>query len=161
MKDQFAGFLTVFEALDRQEVEYILIGGVAVILHGLERLTRDIDIFVRPTLENIAKLRAALKTVFNDPAIDEISLPELQRYAVIRFGAPGHFYIDLMARLGEAVVYEDLQYEVMEQEGIKIRVASPETLYRIKHDTLRDKDKADAHFLRKLIESRSSGQQLL
>ncbi len=44
MKVQFAGFLAVFEALDRQEVEYILIGEVAVILHGLERLTRDIDI---------------------------------------------------------------------------------------------------------------------
>ncbi len=160
MQDQFSGCLTVFETRNRQEVDYVLIGGVAVILHGMERLTRDIDIFVRPTSENIAKLRTALQNVFNDPAINEITLAELQQYEVIRYGTPGHFWIDLMARPSETAAYEDLHYAVMEQEGVKIRVATPETRHRLKYDTLRDKDKADAHFLRKLIHSRSSGLQL-
>ncbi len=69
----------MFEALDQQDVECLLIGGVAIILHGVKCLTRDFDIFVGPALENIAKLRASLQTIFNYPAIAEISLPALPR----------------------------------------------------------------------------------
>ena len=47
MADQFKEFLEVFKALGQQKVDYVLIGGVAVILHGMERLTRDIDIIVK------------------------------------------------------------------------------------------------------------------
>ncbi|MCD4797075.1 MAG: nucleotidyltransferase [Candidatus Cloacimonetes bacterium] len=47
MIDQFTEFIKVLKAFDEQNVEYILIGGVAVILLGMERLTRDIDIFER------------------------------------------------------------------------------------------------------------------
>lgn len=38
-------------------MEYVLVGGVAVGLHGFERATNDIDLFVRPTAENVANLR--------------------------------------------------------------------------------------------------------
>jgi hypothetical protein len=44
MNNQLKNFLHVLEALDKQKVQYILVGGVAVILHGIERLTGDIDI---------------------------------------------------------------------------------------------------------------------
>ena len=47
MVDQFKEFLQVFKALGLQKVDYVLIGGVAVILHGMERLTRDMDIIVK------------------------------------------------------------------------------------------------------------------
>ena len=46
MEDQFDEFIKVLEALNKHEVDYVLIGGVAVILHGMQRLTRDVDIFV-------------------------------------------------------------------------------------------------------------------
>jgi hypothetical protein len=64
MVDQFKEFIEVFKALGRQKVDYVLIGGVAVILHGMERLTRDIDIIVKMSPENIENLRKALHTVF-------------------------------------------------------------------------------------------------
>ncbi len=66
MVDQFAEFIKVFKAFDEQNVDYILIGGVAVILHGIERLTRDIDIFDRRIHKNIEKLRKALYCVYED-----------------------------------------------------------------------------------------------
>jgi hypothetical protein len=37
MQDQFAEFIKVLEALEAHEVDYVLIGGVAVILHGMHR----------------------------------------------------------------------------------------------------------------------------
>ena len=47
------------KALNNHEVEYILVGGYSVILHGYARTTGDIDIWVNPTLNNYQKLLKA------------------------------------------------------------------------------------------------------
>ncbi len=159
MENQFDDFLKVLKAFEQHEVEYVLIGGVAVILHGLGRLTQDVDVFVKLTPENIAKLQAALRSLYNDEAIDEITLNELHDYPVIRYGTPGDFYIDIMARLGEVATYENLEAEPLEYNGIKIKLATPETLFKLKKDTLRDKDKVDAAFLEELIKTRQTHQK--
>ena len=49
MSNQFDEFIRVIKVLEEKNVEYVLIGGVAMVLHGLERLTRDIDIFINPS----------------------------------------------------------------------------------------------------------------
>jgi predicted nucleotidyltransferase len=56
-------FIKVLEALEKHEVDYILIGGVAVILYGMQRLTRDVDVFLKSVPENIDKLRKALHSI--------------------------------------------------------------------------------------------------
>ncbi len=132
-------------------MEYILIGGFAVILHGLPRLTQDIDVFIRPTEENIDNLKKALKNIFEDPSIDEISLQELRRYPVIRYGTPDGFSIDLIANIGEAFAFDDISSEVREIEGQKMKIATPESLLKLKENTLRDVDQLDIKFLREKI----------
>ncbi len=162
MTDQFKEFLEVFKALYQKKVDYVLIGGVAVILHGMERLTRDIDIIVNMTPENINKLRKALQMVFEDNAIKEITLSELTKFPVIRYGTPNGFYIDIMARVGELATFEDLKYETIDYQGIKIKIAKPESLFELKKDSIRDKDRIDTIFLKKLIEAKlldGSGQK--
>jgi hypothetical protein len=146
----FGNFIKVLTALQRHRVEYILVGGVAVIFYGMERLTRDIDLFLKMDAENVIRLRKALYSVFEDPAIEEITLEELQEYSVIRYGTPEDFYIDIMTHLGEMVKYEDLDYETIEYEGVTINIATPETLFQLKKDTL------DAKFLEKIIHARNS-----
>jgi len=135
--EQFDAFLQVLAALDAYEVEYILVGGVAVIFHGMERLTRDIDVFVKPVPDNIARLRKALYSIFEDPAIEEITSQELQAYPVIRYGTPNDFYIDIMTQLGQAITYDDLEHEIIEYQGIPIRIATPKTLYDLKNSMFR------------------------
>ena len=154
MANQFEEFIKVLKAFDKQKVDYILIGGVAVILYGGERLTRDVDIFVKMNSENIKKLKKALHSVFNDPSIDEITLDELHDYPVIRYGTPTGFYIDIVTRLGKAVSYEELKYEIIDYQGVKIKIGTPETLYNLKKNTVRQRDKMDAIFLKKLINER-------
>ncbi|MBI1930715.1 nucleotidyl transferase AbiEii/AbiGii toxin family protein [Candidatus Poribacteria bacterium] len=156
MADQFTDFIQVLDAFNKHGVDYILIGGVAVVLHGMERLTRDIDIFVKIVPENIDQLRKALHAVFDDTSIEEITLSELNQYSVIRYGTPSGFYIDIMARLGEVATFDDLEYEIINYEGTQIKIATPETLYQLKKDTIRDKDKMDAIFLKALIQARES-----
>jgi len=152
MQDQFKNFIQVLKALNKHEVDYILIGGVAVILHGMERLTRDIDIFVKLNKKNIKKLRTALRSVFKDSSIEEITLDELKKYQVIRYGTPDDFNIDIMIRLGEDIVYENLESEIIEYENIKIKICTVKALYDLKKNTLRPKDQIDVMFLKRLID---------
>jgi hypothetical protein len=146
----FERFLQVLRALEAHEVEYILVGGVALGVHGLIRATEDIDVFVRPSAENIGRLKAALKAIWNDPDIDQISVDDLAgEYPTVRYGPPGEsFVIDLLARVGSAFSYDDLEFEHAELEGVPVRVATPETLYRMKRGTVRPIDRADAAALR-------------
>ena len=155
--DLFENFLKILRALCREKVEYILIGGFAVILHGLARLTADIDIFIKPEAENLERLKKALKEVFpTDREIDSISLQDLHEYAVVRFGTTADFYIDIVARIDEMFRYEDLEHEVRDIAGVPVRIATPETLFRMKKDTVRPEDKRDAWFLAELIVKKSS-----
>ena len=50
----------IFEALERHGVEYLTIGGVAVNAHGHLRNTRDVDVLIEWTAENMQRLAAAL-----------------------------------------------------------------------------------------------------
>ncbi len=158
MKNQFKEFLNVLRVLNEYDVDYILIGGVAVVIHGYERLTRDIDLFLRDEQSNIEKLRKALSSIYNDESISEITLEELRNYSVIRYGPSDEFCIDLLIAIGEAFSYDDLQSETIEYERIKIKIATPECLYEMKKDTLREKDKVDAAFLSELINKENKGR---
>ena len=137
----------ILRALADEHVDYILIGAVAMMAHGLVRGTEYLDFFVRPDSENIACLRTALRRVFpEDSAIDEISEKDLAGdYPAVRYNTPdGSFGIDILSRLGEAFSYEDLDHQETLFEGIPVRVATPAMLYRMKKDTLRWKDRIDA-----------------
>ena len=135
----------ILASLNAEEVEYLLIGGQAVNLHGILRFTDDIDLFVSPTPENVERLRRALRRLWTDESIDEIRSEDLSgRYAVVRYGTPDEFYIDIVARLGEAFALEDMEAAWVERGGVRARVATPRMLYRMKKDTLRPLDRADA-----------------
>ncbi len=69
--------LTLLAALEREGVRYAVFGGLAMAAHGLDRGTRDLDLFVAPDPDNIARLRAALWGVFDDPSIEEITSEDL------------------------------------------------------------------------------------
>jgi hypothetical protein len=147
----FDDVMAVLAALEREEVEYVLIGGVAVGLHGFERATNDIDLFVRPTEANVDRLRRALRSVFNDPSIEEITAADLAGdYPTVRYGPPeGDYVIDIIGRLGTAVSFDDLAFEPTDIAGTRVNLATPRTLYDMKRNTVRQVDRVDAEVLRK------------
>lgn len=146
----FEKFLEFLRALSTHQVEYVLVGAVGLGVHGIIRATEDIDIFVRPDAENVERLRRALGSVWNDPQIAEISEHDLAGdYPTIRYGPPGEgFVIDLLARLGTELTFDDLEVQTITLEGVPVRVATPATLYRMKKGTIRPIDRADAAALR-------------
>jgi len=123
-------------------------------LHGFVRATEDIDLFLKIEADNINRLRSALKQIWTDPEIDEITIDDLAGdYPVIRYGPPDEdFVIDIMSRLGEAFRFEDLEAESIEVGGTTVNVATPVTLYRMKRSTVRPIDKADADALQRTFD---------
>jgi len=147
---ELEALLTLLRALNTEGVRYVVIGGVALNIHGLPRATADVDIFVSPDSSNITHLRAALRSAYDDPQVDQITAEDLSgRYPAIQYVPPdGSFHIDILARLGETFAFEDIESEEREIEGVKVNVATPAMLYRMKKDTVRLQDKADAARLR-------------
>jgi hypothetical protein len=142
--------LRVIRSLNEAGVDYVVVGGVALNLHGLVRATEDLDLFVRPDADNIARLRRALHAVWADPEIDQITADDLcGEYPAVRYGPPaGTLYLDILTRLGEATAFADLESEEKDVAGVRVRVATPRTLYRMKRDTVRPIDRGDALALR-------------
>ena len=58
MEDEYLNLLRLFHA---QGVEYVIVGGYAVIAHGFPRTTADLDILVRPTAANAQRILRALE----------------------------------------------------------------------------------------------------
>jgi len=143
--------IRVLQALEREAVRYAVFGAVAINIHGLARSTEDLDIFVAPERQNIEALKRALRSVFPDPELDQITADDLLGdYPAVQYAPPeGAFHIDILTRLGEAFRYEDLETQRVPFEGLVVTVVTPRTLYRMKKDTVRVKDRVDADALRR------------
>jgi len=136
----------LFAALADEGVEYVLVGGVAINLHGIARATEDADLFVRPDAENVARLRRALQRVTGDRDVEGIRAEDLAgAYPIVRYVSPdGRLTVDILSRLGDRFRYGDLEAEVVRLDDVEVRVATPATLWRMKRDTVRAVDAEDA-----------------
>jgi hypothetical protein len=53
----------IFDVLDRHGVRYVLIGGMAAILHGASHVTTDVDVVPQDARDNLERLSEALKEI--------------------------------------------------------------------------------------------------
>ena len=65
----------MLELLERFEVRYLIIGGLAFIYHAKPRFTKDIDLWIDPAPENVGRANAALAE-FGSPHSLEAGRPE-------------------------------------------------------------------------------------
>lgn len=140
---------TLVASLNRQQVDYLLIGGYALYVHGYHRATTDIDVLVPATIESGAKVKAALM-VLPDGAARDLAPEWFVEGDNIRVADA--FLVDVMLNAcGET--YDTLQqYAVtVDLEGIPVRTVSLEGLLRTKQ-TMRDKDVADRRVLERALE---------
>jgi hypothetical protein len=148
---EFGELRRILAAFEREGVRYVLVGSMAMAAQGIVRATRDADFFVASDEENVARLRRALKSLFDeDPNVDEITAADLGGdYPAVEYTPPhGHYSMDILSRLGEAFRFEDLEAEEVIVDGVRARVATPRMLYRMKKDTVRPQDRMDADRIR-------------
>src|SRR3990167_220564 len=56
-------YFEVFNAFYQEKVKYLVVGGLAVNLHGVPRITYDIDIIISTDRDNVLKLNRTLKNL--------------------------------------------------------------------------------------------------
>lgn len=147
----FEDALRLLAALEDEGVRYVLIGSMAMAANAVVRATRDIDLMVSPDADNVARLRRALHRIYGDADIDEITAEDLSgAYPVVQYWPPGASYsIDIIARLGTAFAFDDVEWHRVAVDDLLVTVATPEMLYRMKRDTAREQDHADAAALKR------------
>jgi hypothetical protein len=146
----------ILAALAHEKVDFVVIGSMAMAAQGLPRATQDLDFFVSPEIENLEALKRALFNLFDDPNVEEINPHELAGdYPAVEYVPPhGRYSLDILTRLGEAFSWRDLaaDSDLIELEDVTVRVASPQMLYRMKKDTVRPQDRADAARIREAFD---------
>jgi hypothetical protein len=138
--------LTLCKALNAEGVRYVLIGGFAVILHGFVRATKDIDLLIDASSDNVQRLKRAM-AVLPDNAIALIADDEVEKYQVVRIA--DEIVVDLLkaacgvdyARAAKGGI------EIKIVDGVPIAVGRKELLIETKQ-TVRPSDAADVQFLR-------------
>ena len=134
--------------LNEAGAKYIVVGGFAIIQHGLARATEDIDLLIDTSSENFARVKAAMMGL-PDGAVREVSADDFKECLVVRVG--DEFVVDLMRQAcGIDYAQASREVEIANVCGVPIPFASPKLLWRMKQ-TYRDKDAMDRHFLRDLL----------
>lgn len=142
----------VLETLNTQQVEHALVGGLALDVLDVGRVTKDVDLLIQTDAENLARLRRALKTIWNDTSIVWIDADAFLRQPLVRYVSPEGLQIDLHSRVGNDTTLDALPTEVREYSGVAVRVATPSALYKLARDDGRTKARQDAAVLRKTFE---------
>lgn len=137
----------IAELLASEGVEYALIGGYALALQGIVRLTEDVDILVEPSAENARRWVRALSKLPDGAAAELVGDDTLhEELYAIRIN--DEFTIDVMnSASGQS--WEQMKPYRVRIEGID--VISLEGLLRMKEGG-RLKDRADAEAIRKVLE---------
>lgn len=140
-------FLDFVVCLNTHGVDFVLIGGYALAVHGVLRATGDIDFLYRRTKVNVRRLCRAMEDFGAPPnVIDEVVLmtPEI----VMQFGQPP-FRIDLLNAI-DGVDFGDVWSGAATTtiQGQEIRVIGLSELRKNKAATGRKKDEEDVRKLR-------------
>jgi len=151
----------MFACLDRHGVRYVLIGGLAAVLHGSPLPTLDVDICPSPEQPNLERLAAALQEM--DARLRTPDTPEGVRFPcdagflgnmqllnlVTRFGD-----LDLALRPSGTEGFSDLSRRAVavNVRGLRVAVASLEDVIRSKEAANRPKDQRALPVLRQLQE---------
>jgi predicted nucleotidyltransferase len=149
----------IIPPLVRAKVDFVLIGGMAAILHGSARVTFDVDLVYSRAHENIERLAAALAP--HRPYLRDAppNLPFAWNAKTIRHGlnftlttALGD--LDLFGEVTDAETYSDLLPHSLELEAFSVRFKCIDlpTLIRIKEAAGRSKDREAVAELRVLLE---------
>jgi hypothetical protein len=141
--------LELLALFDATGVEFLVVGGHAVAFHGRPRLTEDLDLFVRPDLDNGARIVEALRK-FGFGSLD-LSAGDFQADdRVIQLGrAPNR--VDLLTKLYGIEFAEAWNRRIPARLGdAEVWMISRADLIRNKRATGRTQDIADAEFLERL-----------
>ena len=158
----------LLKELSAAEVKYVICGGVACVLHGVERATFDIDLSVSFEKSNLEKIllvarKFGLKPRIPEPVeslLDEIKRKEWYEkknalvYTFVSDNSPLQLDIFLQYPMSFEELTENSKLIII--DNVSMNVSSPEDLLFVKKliNPLRDKDITDIKALEEIIGKR-------
>ena len=141
-------FRDFIKAFNEADVEYMIVGGYAVIIHGYNRTTGDMDIWVKKTESNYRKIEEAFRifrmSVFDMTLENFMKNPEMD---VFSFGRPP-VCIDIMTDVkGLSFDKTYPRSELVKVDGTDIRIIGHHDLIIAKKASNRPKDQDDIEHL--------------
>ena len=154
-------YIEVFEALYKAKIKYLVVGGTAVNLHGVPRLTYDIDLIISTDRENVISLNKTLKSLGYVP-LHPVNPDNLWDINIVsdwiknkNMTAFSFYHKKEPRKVIDIVVAHPLDFNkalkravVKKANGIKIFVASIDDVIKMKKVSGRPKDLSDAEMLR-------------
>jgi hypothetical protein len=138
--------ISLLAAFVGAKVEFAVVGGIAVNMHGYVRATHDLDIFIRPTPDNARAAFAALGAL--GVPLEGIGPDDLLNDEEnLRFG-PEEDHIDILASIGE-MPFDQVWRNRIETEidGVSVPFISKPDLIENKRQVGQLRDLADAEEL--------------
>jgi hypothetical protein len=135
----------VFRLFQQNEVKYVVIGGIASVLHGVPRATFDLDILIEASTENVQRLLTAMEnagfatatmTNAKDVLANEITVFNDRVRIDVQTSTPGISFQDAWNRR-QTITYN----------GQKFFILSKEDLIKSKRACGRDIDMEDVRLL--------------
>lgn len=158
-------YLDLFAALNHR-VDYVLIDGLAIALHGIERATMDIDVTVAMTHDNLSSLVDMARELGMTPALPVPleALSDLDQLAqwhrernleAFALRAPGLSGVTLDVLLYPPLDYADMRRRAVtfQAGSVPVVVACIDDLIALKQAVGRPIDLADIEHLKRLKES--------
>jgi len=153
----------VFRELNKNKVKYVVAGGVAVNLHGIPRVTGDLDLLIDLGKKNVANFSKAMKTLGYKPkapvAIEDFGI-EKNRKSWIKDKGMRVFSLwnkEIPYRIIDVFVENPIDFKKLYSQRINISVGkfmipviSIEHLIKLKTIAGRKQDVADIMSLRRV-----------
>lgn len=139
-------FREFVELLNAHEVEYLIVGAFAVARYGVVRNTGDIDVWIRQTPDNAARLVQVL-AAFGVASLGHTVADFLEPDVIVQIGV-SPFRIDVLTVI-DGVSFEECysNRQTSTLDGIPLAVISIHDLRRNKASTGRAKDQEDLRLL--------------
>ncbi len=144
----------ILAALVKEEVEFLVIGGLAVGYHGYVRATKDVDVVPDPDPENLVRLARALDEinarVEGSDEFGDQELPDPLDPQALALG--GNWVLetelgrlDVMQWIGDNALWAQLAEGAIEDEiaGLRVRIVGYDDLLGMKQEAGRAEDKLD------------------
>jgi hypothetical protein len=152
-------FLSILETLVRNQVEFIVVGGIAAGLRGAPVMTLDLDVVHSADPANVSRILTALEQL---DAWYRHHPERRLRPDASHLASPGHQLLmtrygplDVLGMIGKGRTYFDLLPLAVEMEvrsGVRIRVLSLEAQIAVKEELGGEKDVAMLPLLRRTLE---------
>jgi predicted nucleotidyltransferase len=138
-------FKRILADLNDAGVRYVLIGGIALIRHGVVRATRDVDAVIAPEPENLERVRSLIAAwPATRPDGSPVPAEMIAPGRTINLSTP-HGDLDLLAERPSPLSFAELsaRAEVRRVEGVSAPICSLVDLVALKRLAGRERDLVD------------------